>query len=644
MSINRVELSQALFIAVKHRKMGEIKRLLDAGVSVSWKCPITGNTALHLAAEMNDFEIALLLLDSNADATVKNKELTTPISIAAYASFWDFVVKFARRRYSNGSDEYGSALLSAASANQTDAVAALLRAGAITAWGTISHKDSALHFAVKNNNPDMVRDLRSYYANETKKNASNKNPVEIAIEYANETQDFGVVHAFSEYVPKVGMGKIIIEDLEDVIQTISTRSALPYFQRYDWIARCEYEYSNHGNRCGHYKDCILEQILALNDPALKQKALWQALDSTTFLGKFFKQKTGFFEPSLKSGHLKKIVSALKNVLTMDELIIDETVKDNLHHNVDVVKNFPQLISKYPIYRATKTITAVSPANIATDAWFQQVFGKSADNKQAAYDQICNIEDANLRLGAFLQALDPNTYLGRIFHTQRGFWKPTYETGFLAKIIRIGKLKMSDVDGLPSSIRDSLLRQPYLLNLFPELRLAKENRHVPNLKAEEKKENIEEKKENTDFDSHESPPAYSSVVSSEIALTSLPDRCNLSSTALMLQASADVIPNCSQVTPGAHLLLPTEQVPVPSAPPAEEMTNALQTFLESTVPSTASRLRRHTPFWESAPPAEEMTNALQTFLESTVPSTAVPSAPVIPANIENHENQRKLMLG
>jgi ankyrin repeat protein len=77
---------------------------------------------------------------------------------------------------------YGCALLNAAKWNKIEIVQALINANADTTWYWGATQQNVLHFAVINNNPDMVRLLVNAGVNCGKKNAGGQTPIQLAAE------------------------------------------------------------------------------------------------------------------------------------------------------------------------------------------------------------------------------------------------------------------------------------------------------------------------------------------------------------------------------------------------------------------------------------------------------------------------------
>ncbi len=545
-------LGEALFIAVKNNKKEDVKQLLsNPDIDLDWQCSETGNTAMHCAAENDEYELALLLLDRDARADIENHQKFTAINSAVLAGHWKFVERFAKRRKAKDNDQYGLAVANAANQGEFDAMLALLESGASPNWQHKDNKQTSLHIAAKANNPKMIRALRSYGANASLVDSNNKTPVDVATDIAKQNENsFEAVLAFNQQPDLHRISKPIIEDLEDVILTVSTRPYMNYFTRRDWHKLAP------SDAKAYYKDSILEQILALKDPVLKQRALWQALDPNTFLGKFFRYKRGVFPPQINAGRLKKIRKGLQNLLLTNRVVvIDSEVKNNIYHDLQIIRYFPQLVSKYPICRVQETITDVTPTFTPHEKWFEQVYGgfwgnwgALEDHKENAFHQICDIQNPNLRQRAFWQALDPNTYLGKIFHTKRGLYKPNYQSGLLKAICDQLQIILKDHElVIDASVKDALRHHPYIIKNFGRLRNA----------------NPLNPADQHEFKEEASPPAYSSIVGNAVPQ---PLPVSSGSTALIMQA-ASFIPQ-PNVTPGAHLLVPTDEVKKdiePSAP-------------------------------------------------------------------------------
>ena len=62
-----------LGIATGPFHLEHVKLLLNAGADVNYQNPVTGNTALDLAADLNQFDIVYYLLENGANYNLKNK-------------------------------------------------------------------------------------------------------------------------------------------------------------------------------------------------------------------------------------------------------------------------------------------------------------------------------------------------------------------------------------------------------------------------------------------------------------------------------------------------------------------------------------------------------------------------------------------
>lgn len=134
-----------------------------------------------LANGNNDMVQRLVKHGANIASSVPKK--VSPMMQAAKAGNWEALKLLANSRKKDYTEaDLNEALCYAAECNQLDCVRALLKAGANpTVNYRILKKNEALHFAVINNNPEMIRLLISYRARILyDKNADGLTPLELA--------------------------------------------------------------------------------------------------------------------------------------------------------------------------------------------------------------------------------------------------------------------------------------------------------------------------------------------------------------------------------------------------------------------------------------------------------------------------------
>jgi ankyrin repeat protein len=136
------------------------KDLLGAGARASdtWYSLPSKNTSLHWAAEHNAIDLIEHIALADANLAALNSDNHTPIEVAAAGEYWEIVVKLATLFVEPEPDKYhyGIVILYAAKSNQLPAVKVLIAAKATATWSHKGTKYTALHWAVENNNAEMV--------------------------------------------------------------------------------------------------------------------------------------------------------------------------------------------------------------------------------------------------------------------------------------------------------------------------------------------------------------------------------------------------------------------------------------------------------------------------------------------------------
>jgi hypothetical protein len=160
--------------------------LLDAGAPSDWHETETGTYPIHYALKHRNIAMlnAILAKYPGEITRVNNNDKKTPIQLAASLGFWDVATAIAKKCRTASTDEakYGYVLLSAARANQTDAVIALLDAGAPSDWHETETGTYPIHYAVKHRNIAMLNAILAKYPGEsTRVNKANKQtPIQLA--------------------------------------------------------------------------------------------------------------------------------------------------------------------------------------------------------------------------------------------------------------------------------------------------------------------------------------------------------------------------------------------------------------------------------------------------------------------------------
>ena len=456
----RKDLGQALYLAVVHKRYKEARKLLQAMADPDWQDPRTLETSLHHAAEHGLTDLGILLLSYDASTTYKNRESHTALELAGLSNQWSFIQKVVYNSTSFTPFDLGNALLIAAENNELETVLCLIATKAQPTWYKTQTKNTALHFAAIHNNPAMVAALVAAGAKTNLYNNDNETPIEIAIRLApTHVNGWETVLAFTpNYRPKNISLQFIVHSLSEVINANSK-------QNIDNVTKKNYFTSN--SQTARSKDDLLKQILAINNLELRQKALWQALDPETYLGRIFHLQRGWKKPSVNSGRLKVIANELKKLLKTQPIKIHQDVFANIYTNIQIIKIFPQLMPANPIPQIESIIVNIFPKEKHNLKWAKVAYGSdNGQNKDKVLDQIDRIQDPKLKQRAYWQALQPDTYLGYIFQTPRSWFSTSYYRGRLLKIIRaITQLFQNHSISIDTSIANSLQKDYRLNKLF-----------------------------------------------------------------------------------------------------------------------------------------------------------------------------------
>ncbi|MDF2866700.1 MAG: uncharacterized protein K0S11_170 [Gammaproteobacteria bacterium] len=145
-------MTQKFFDAVKSGNYAKVSTLLVQDANLLTATNNDSETALHIAADYNQIDIAHLLLNKNAQTDVKDKDNNTPLMAAVKADN-DAIIKIlvkANPRLINALDTHGCTPIIYAIENDNEAVCELLiRNGAdVEATNDIGNKP--LHIAAEN--------------------------------------------------------------------------------------------------------------------------------------------------------------------------------------------------------------------------------------------------------------------------------------------------------------------------------------------------------------------------------------------------------------------------------------------------------------------------------------------------------------
>jgi ankyrin repeat protein len=175
----------ALLYAAKNNQLPALKALIQTNVTLNWAWSEDNSTALHFAAENNNPEMIRTLISAGAHCNAENKNKRTPIQVATGMDHWDCVIAFAESASTTITTMYntGSALTQAARANQTNAVAALIKATSY--YNVTIDNQTPLHYAAINNNPAMIRILLAAGAAPNNTNGEGHRPIDVAYNMAH---------------------------------------------------------------------------------------------------------------------------------------------------------------------------------------------------------------------------------------------------------------------------------------------------------------------------------------------------------------------------------------------------------------------------------------------------------------------------
>lgn len=300
------ELDMALFYAVQKNNLKEVKKLIEVGAHPvireehsNKEYQDSGRNLLHIAIDHRNPEMIKALINAGTSLTqeyytqIRNKAFYySPIVYASEKKYWKEVLVFAEVKFPEKKANFGGALFDAVCDKKHDVAEALAQTKILKAdldWHTKT-QNYIYHHAVRNNDPAMIRLLRKY--NIPTADYHNKDGL-TALELAAKDGKWDCVDALIE--------KFELENPIDlpIIITKEINKELSEKDKYFYTLKSPDNKLN-----------LLNQILNIQDESLKQKALWQALLPTTYLGKIFHLPRGNHTPTYSRGNLQKICKEL----------------------------------------------------------------------------------------------------------------------------------------------------------------------------------------------------------------------------------------------------------------------------------------------------------------------------------------------
>jgi ankyrin repeat protein len=157
-----------------------ILRMIEKGARVNFQAPITGRTALHLAAGSGDMELVQLFLRRGADRNAKAKEGWDPGTPADYARLGGHV-EIALALEGKDPAPYRRTLHYAAKTGNLNALRALLTGSPDVNEAEERSRLTPLHYAAANNHLEAVRLLLAARAEPSPVNYAGITPLREAI-------------------------------------------------------------------------------------------------------------------------------------------------------------------------------------------------------------------------------------------------------------------------------------------------------------------------------------------------------------------------------------------------------------------------------------------------------------------------------
>jgi ankyrin repeat protein len=293
--------------------------------------------------------MAIYLRDNaSSEYLYDTSEGNTPIGLAALKQSWQVVIALSNvRTDSTDRAQYNVALILAVQKDRTDMAAYLVQMGATIEWvirNDYEYKNvPALHVAILNRNPEMVKIVLSSNPDLSLKSAEGLTAIQLAMKLAERRDSYSTV--YWQCVALLLKAEALLEEKE---QDVSVIPCLGELVKSENLKPLSQDQLDSFKKMSHNKDQLLSRIKEMKEPELQQKAYWQALVSQTALGQlFFLKKSGSLRsPDFNHGHLKSVALELKKLLnTTSDLHIDPAVRDALVSNASFSKNFPELLGR-----------------------------------------------------------------------------------------------------------------------------------------------------------------------------------------------------------------------------------------------------------------------------------------------------------
>ncbi|OGT29678.1 MAG: hypothetical protein A3E87_08460 [Gammaproteobacteria bacterium RIFCSPHIGHO2_12_FULL_35_23] len=174
-----------LYLAVKANNIDMINALLTAGASLNYTYPSTGNHAFHAIAAAGHVNLINYFIDEGYSTSVLNYNNQTPIQLAVEKGNWGWVSAFLSKEPYEGlgshKKNYFDVLIAAVKAKQIEIVRTILKSNSSLIDNQDSQGNTALHYAVENDDAVMTCLLIENYADTSIQNYSRQTPVELAI-------------------------------------------------------------------------------------------------------------------------------------------------------------------------------------------------------------------------------------------------------------------------------------------------------------------------------------------------------------------------------------------------------------------------------------------------------------------------------
>ena len=167
----------ALLLAVRLNKVEEALVLLNAGADTMWCANVDGRTPLHWAAKNGNMQLVEALLKKGAKIN-KDKSGHSPLWEAICHIGWNSLKTIAHR-LGSGKEYYSIALLHIVRTNETENALDLLKKGAQICWCTRDDGNTALHWAILNDNILLAQALIKAGACINTKNNKGRSPIDI---------------------------------------------------------------------------------------------------------------------------------------------------------------------------------------------------------------------------------------------------------------------------------------------------------------------------------------------------------------------------------------------------------------------------------------------------------------------------------